>query len=371
MSGPSSPAAFAATYHDGRTAVGRRVTARLDGDDLVIVDESGGMIDRWPIIEIRSVDRPHRDGLVRLRLGFDRDDRLTLDDPGDLARLGPRGRLISRTTPAWGARRLPIALWGVGAFASIAFLVLVAVPWLAREVAFAMPASFEATLGERVADQVVEMLAARDEIDPARIICSGAAGQQALDGLVQRLTRRQSDPPTPDVTVARAKAVNALALPGGKIVLLKGMIDFAQDGVELAGVLAHEIGHLVVRHASALAIERAGVALLVGILVGDAFGGTAVAGLGQVVAGAAYSRGAETDADAIGFRLLAEAEIDARPVGRLLERLRRDGELSGALAFLATHPPLASRAAQARSSGAPTRPALDLDAWRAVKTMCD
>lgn len=372
MSGPSDPAAFAATYHDGRTAVGRRVTARVQGDDLVISDEAGHVIDRWPLAEIRSVEAWQSDGMVRLRLGFDRDERLTLDHPSDLARLGPWARLAGRTVSGWKTQRWRLAAWAIGAFASIAFVVLVAVPWLARQIASVIPSAVEEQIGERVTDQIVTILAAREGVEPSHMVCAAVPGQQAIDNLVSRLNRRAAGAVAPEVLVIRSKDVNAFALPGGKIILLHGLIDFATDGDELAGVLAHEIGHLMERHPLSVAIERGGVTLLIGFLVGDAFGGMAVAGLGEVLAGSAYSRSAEAEADAIGIRLMNQATIDVRAMARVFERLaREDKDLTGVLRFLSTHPPSLSRAAQARSTGASTRPALDADAWRAIKTMCD
>ena len=99
--------------------------------------------------------------------------------------------------------------------------------------------------------------------------------------------------------VLNSKDVNALAVPGGYIYLFKGLVDYMPSDHELAGIIGHEVGHIVKRHTVAQ-IERS---LAVSVLFAIVFGNSNSAILGELVGNAlmaGYSREAERDADKLG-----------------------------------------------------------------------
>ena len=99
--------------------------------------------------------------------------------------------------------------------------------------------------------------------------------------------------------VLNSKDVNALAVPGGYIYLFKGLVDYMPSDHELAGIIGHEVGHIVKKH-TVVQIERS---LAVGVLFAILFGNSNVAILGDLISNAlmaGYSREAEREADKLG-----------------------------------------------------------------------
>ncbi|MBP2300464.1 M48 family metalloprotease [Azospirillum picis] len=152
-------------------------------------------------------------------------------------------------------------------------------------------------------------------------------------------------------TVLDSDVVNAFALPGGYVYITRGLLALAQDEAEVAGVLAHEIGHVTAHH-SAQRMTRETIAGLVAAGVGAVFGSDAlaqIAGLGGTALVASYSREQELEADRLGVATLERAGYDPFAMATFLETLRRDGQYEGLRAggsgsgsegfdFLASHP---------------------------------
>lgn len=151
--------------------------------------------------------------------------------------------------------------------------------------------------------------------------------------------------------VVNSDEVNAFALPGGFIYVSRGLIEAAENESELAGVLSHEIGHVVARH-SVSQIRRAKITDLSVSALGPIFGGGVKAILaktaGRVVGKGVtmnYSREDEREADRLGAKNLYDAGYDPRGMITLFERLseRREREPSLFEGFFASHPSLTER----------------------------
>ena len=204
--------------------------------------------------------------------------------------------------------------------------------------------------------------------------CSAVDGRHALDQLAARLgTAAAGLDQTPAVSVIDDATVNAFALPGHRILIMRGLIDAAEDGDEFAGVLAHEMGHIVHRDPMESLLRAAGLGAVAAAL-GSGDGGLASsAGLARAVTSAAYGRAAETQADAAAIETLRRAELRADGLGRFFQVLRRrEAEPGGSghpLAWLSDHPPTAEREARvAQPSGG--APAMTGAEWSALRRMC-
>jgi predicted Zn-dependent protease len=142
------------------------------------------------------------------------------------------------------------------------------------------------------------------------------------------------------VTVFNDPMVNAFALPGGQLVLLRGLIERSKTPEELAGVVAHEIQHVLKRHATRLLLQHASTGLMLVAVSGDLTGVMAY-GLesARVLGTLSYSRGLESEADSEGVRMLMAADVDPAGMIDFFEKLRAaEGNLPSATRYLASHP---------------------------------
>ena len=178
---------------------------------------------------------------------------------------------------------------------------------------------------------------------------------------IGQLLARTSETPdlTFTVTVLDTPIVNAFALPGGYVYVTRGLMALADNEAELAGVLAHEIGHVTARHSA----ERYGqqmAAGLAGLGLGILTGSNAVAravGTGSTLAIRSFSREQEFEADLLGIRYMTRAGYDPGAVASFLAKLdaesRLDAELRGRpgradeFNIMSTHPRTRDRVAAA------------------------
>src|SRR5919199_635252 len=146
--------------------------------------------------------------------------------------------------------------------------------------------------------------------------------------------------------VVNASDINAFALPGGPMYVNRGMIQAARNEGEVAGVMAHELSHVALRHGTAQATKAQKYSILAGILgVGGAIlGGPAV---GQILQGSVgvyflkFSREYETEADILGAQIMARAGYDPRDLANVFRTLEQQG--GGGGGFLSDHPSPANR----------------------------
>ncbi len=149
--------------------------------------------------------------------------------------------------------------------------------------------------------------------------------------------------------VINASDINAFALPGGPMYVNRGMIQAARNEGEMAGVMAHELSHVALRHGTAQATKAQKYGLLAGIagIAGTILGGP---GLGQVAQGSVgvyflkFSREYETEADLLGARIMANAGYDPRDLANMFQTIERQG--GGGGGFLSDHPSPANRYAR-------------------------
>lgn len=156
-------------------------------------------------------------------------------------------------------------------------------------------------------------------------------------------------------TVLDSPVVNAFALPGGYVYLTRGLLALADDEAEIAGVTAHEIGHVTARHASQRYGRTVGASILatgVGILLGSQEAAAAANQVGAVAL-QSYSRDQEFQADLLGVRYLTRGGFEPKGMADFLTKLQADGRLNAAIAgnpeaadefnIMQTHPRTADR----------------------------
>lgn len=358
---------WAAHYLDGQTAIRHPATVRLMQDGIEVTTASGWMR-VWPYRDIRQTQGFYRGEEVRLERGGELAEAVVVSDPGFLHSLREAAPAAAGFhDPAGRGRRVRLTvLAGVAIVGITAAFYLWGIPLLAALAAPRVPVAWEESLGRAVMDQLA----------PAKLVCTSPSGQRALDAIVARLAAVA--PPSPYTFRARvvnAPDVNALAAPGGNIVVFRGLIERARTPEELAGVLAHEIQHVLHRHTTRAVIQHASTGLLIAALTGDmtgplAYGLQSARVLGQLQ----YSRHAEEEADRDGMNLLLAARVDPDGVIGFFEELDRGERPRRALRYLSTHPSPSDRIAALRAlaAGAPGAPipVLTDQQWRDLKAIC-
>lgn len=199
--------------------------------------------------------------------------------------------------------------------------------WVADWGAQRVPVSVDRTLGDAMAKAL--SLQERKATDPE------------VGRAVEALARHLAEVAGPEVGPLTVKVwedstPNAFALPGGHVFVLTGLLEKAEGVDEVAGVLGHELGHVVLRHHVRRAIRELGVLAALGAVFGDLDTLTAeVVGSGADLLSLAFGREQEEAADAYGVELMARAGYDPRALGAFLERLEAADLVP---AILRTHP---------------------------------
>lgn len=137
--------------------------------------------------------------------------------------------------------------------------------------------------------------------------------------------------------VAQSDVVNAFALPGGIVVVNTGLIAATRQPEELAGVLAHELQHVELRHSLQAMVKELGLRGVWLLATGD-IGGTALGSAALQLSSLKFSRDAEAQADARGFDVLVANRIDPRGLIDFFNVMAQQEEGATPPAFLSTHP---------------------------------
>jgi Zn-dependent protease with chaperone function len=168
---------------------------------------------------------------------------------------------------------------------------------------------------------------------------------------VQRIGKLLASQPQADkypytFKVVVDKSINAFALPGGPTYLHTGLISAAENEGQIAGVMAHEIAHVALRHGTNQ-VTKANFIQLPALLAGAVVGGRGITGqLAQLGVGFGagslllkFSRGAESDADLLGARLMSQSGYNPIEMARFFEKLEAEtGKGSALTQFLSDHP---------------------------------
>jgi beta-barrel assembly-enhancing protease len=168
--------------------------------------------------------------------------------------------------------------------------------------------------------------------------------QQYIDQIGTRLARQPGADAYPyQFTVLNQESINAFALPGGPVYVNKGLIEAADNEAQLAGVVAHEISHVALRHGTSQA-SKANLIQLPAAVAGSVIDGGVVGQLAQLGVGLGaqsvllkYSRDAEREADALGARIMAQAGYNPVEMANFFEKLEAEGG-GRAPEFLSSHP---------------------------------
>ena len=230
--------------------------------------------------------------------------------------------------------------------------------WLMAVAVFAMPL---AALAQTRVEMPKNRYSTRDDVQAGQQAAQQVEQQMPIlrdsyiDNYVESVGRRLVAAIPPEFShpefrysfqVVNARDINAFALPGGPMYVNRGMIEAARSEGEMAGVMAHEISHVALRHATAQATEtqkyQIGSVLgqIAGAVIGGPLGGVVGAG-SQIGFGAAalkYSRKYETQADILGAQIMARAGYDPRDLANMFRTIEQQGGGRSGPEWLSSHP---------------------------------
>ena len=365
-----------ASFFDGVTSARRDVTVELAPERLRILGLDGTMLAEWRYDRLEHRSAP--DDVLRIgQAGSPVLARLEVRDPQLAAAIDEHSLPVDRSGRGERRMRTKVVVWSLAATASLLLVAVWGVPRIATELTPLIPYSVERKLGAAIERRVRASLDTRNA--GAAFECGNSAnekpGQAAFDKLMGRIETAAGLPIPLKALVVRLPDANAIALPGGYIYVFKGLIDEAATPDELAGVIAHEVGHVAHRDGTRSVLQAAGLSLLFGMLLGDFVGGGAVVLAAKSILQTRYSREVETSADADGVALMMRIGGDPRALGTLLTRIA--GTSHPGPKILADHPDTRDRvarieaAARSKPNGSTsTRPLLTPAEWAALKNIC-
>jgi predicted Zn-dependent protease len=214
--------------------------------------------------------------------------------------------------------------------------------WALGKLVRLVPVSWEERLGRAVVSGLTQ---------PA-MLCGGDEVEGMLGEVVERLSAAM---PRGEyefrVKVVRQKEVNALAAPGGHIVLFSGLLGAMENVEQVAAVVAHEMQHVVQRHSTRGMMRVLGLQAFLTLTLGDPGLLGELAGNLTVMH---FQRGDEQSADDAALEVLMRAGIAPRHMEEAfanLERVSGEEGSGGVMKYLSTHPPLGERRARVRERG--------------------
>jgi predicted Zn-dependent protease len=333
----------------------------LEFNDRLEINEYERTLAAWSYAEIRRADSPS--GTLRLTcLTAPALARLEIRDTAVAEELISRCTKLDENIP--GRRGVArIVGWSLAATISIVAVVLFGVPLAADRLAPLMPQAFERRLGDVAEAQVKTLFGGK--------VCDNAPGQAAFTKLVNAIRESAGLDPSVQSAVLSSPIPNAFALPGGKVYVFSGLLAKADNADEVAGILAHELGHLKHRDGTRNLIYNGGTSFLIGLLFGDITGSGALIFASRSLVTASYSREAEQNADTFAIDAMHRLGRSPKPMGELMFRVTgKEGDRN--LSILASHPLTEDRLARMNREDRPpsSLPLLTAGEWASLKAIC-
>ncbi len=342
----------------------RRAEVRFDVRGLVVEADDGYGERIWPFASLSMpAGATRQPDVIVLTSSAEPGAALTVRDRQFVASaLQSAPQLSGRRAagPSW----FPMALSTFLFFAALAGLVYAVIAFLPyKSFARLLPDGTRETIGKLTVQNLTQ----------GRKSCEEPAGLAAVEKLRKRLQDASGSNANFKVRVVDWDLVNAFAAMGNQVVVTRGLIKAASSADEVAGVLAHEMGHSIEMHPEAGVLRAVGTVAVIKILLGG-WSPDVLSDAGARVVLLSYSRDAEIEADSVGLKMLRGAQIAPGGFAAFFERLGAEEKKKGGVSvpdIFSTHPPLPDRAKRAREVATyPATPALTDAEWQAMRDMC-
>ncbi|MGI9413098.1 MAG: M48 family metallopeptidase [Hyphomicrobiales bacterium] len=366
---PSEPGdIYQGQFFDGQSAVAHSVTVRCSAAALTI-GTTDDVIAEWTYDGLLAPDPVKVTMPARITHSQAPYARLVVEDPNFAGAILERAPHLSVSAARRGtARIVGLCFLAAVAIAGALYLFLTFAP---QSVARILSDSWRSSLGGQIEKMLVR----------STKHCTGAEGLAALNRIGERLRPALPEGEAFEVHVYNLSMINAFALPGGKIVFSGKLIASASGPEAVAGVMAHEMGHVIERHSEAQMVRALGLSMAQELLfAGSSRIGDAVGGLAGYLAIVSYTRDAERQADAHARAMLERSGIDPKGLIRFFEFIKsKKGGASdddadakeSTTSLFSTHPGLSERIEALKTAPEwPSRPVLSEAEWTALKAIC-
>ncbi len=261
-------------------------------------------------------------------------------------------------------QRAIIIAAALGIVGSLVLTFTYLIPASADHITKIIPYKIEQTLGRRIESSLLS----KKETE----VCRSPLATDAIQKIETTLARAgELDEPL-KLQVVELPMANALALPGGTVLVTTQLLELLENEEQLLGVLAHEIGHVKARHSMGIAVRVGASSAMAGFLFGDFAGAGAVIAMGQVLLSTSYSRELEREADTDAIAIMQDLGIEPTILSQVL------GKLSDASvklpAMFSTHPLTEERIFNLNSAAGSKKltknPLLSPEEWRHLASGC-
>ncbi len=352
---------FIARFFDGKQIQPFSATVELtdSGLSIKIIKNDSELELIWSWRNIQVMEPPHENRDILLGYKETPGARLVLKDKSHyeaIAKNIPCENIkLSSVAHPWRKVMIIVVLTCISITA-----LLIGIPLASPFIAKHVPESWDDKLGQFVIKQTVS----NDKE------CVNPKGKKALQKLIAKLNNASKQNMDVRVVTGEENDINAFAVPGQHIIVFSGLINFADSPDELAGVLAHEMGHAIEHHPTEGLIRSLGISIVMTASLGSS------ADYVTNLLNLKHSRKAEQAADDIAITLLQQANISTLDFAKFFEKLSKDdnalGENEKYLEYISSHPGLLDRMRhiQQQDNAKNTTSSLSAQEWKDLKEIC-
>lgn len=357
---------FQGRFYDGESAAAHEVIVRCS-TTVVVVSAGSDVLATWSYGDLLSPDPLIAGKRARLSHTTEPYARLVVEDPAFSQCILDRAPQLSSGAHRMRGLKIVLAcMFMAVAVVGGGYLFLTFAPGTLAKM---IPDTWRNNLGEQVKQILVR----------GRNVCTSEEGVAALDAMAKRLAANEKNPDQFKIFVYDLSIVNAFALPGGTIVISRQLIEAASGPDGVAGVLAHEMGHVIERDSEAQLIRNLGISFLQQVLLGGGTIGDSVGGIAGVLTLLRYTREAERRADSHAVRIMEESGVDPSGLVDFFAFMQdkygsksKDGEKNEFLTLFNSHPGVDERIEKLKQADKwPATPVISDDQWAALQAICN
>ena len=324
---------FSGYYFDGKSPLRRDVTVTVTREGLRILNNDDQSIILWSFSDIKQVNDIYTEEEIRLEYGNELPQILIIKDPrfiNSVKEISPKFNKRFKPFVTKSKRTKILVYIFISATLISGLMYIWVLPALGNLIVKKIPVTWEVKIGQNFKKYFVSEFnkCEEKELNEKLVLI-----KNKLENTIQDSNYKY------DITIVDFDMVNAFALPGGEIVIFRGLIEKSNRPEELAGVLAHEIQHIEQRHFTKILVKELSIHVLIAIMIGNSEVVNTVVMSANTLRSLAYRRSEESSADTEGLKMLVDARIDPGGMIDFFKILESEhGEIEGYNKYISTHP---------------------------------